>query len=702
MLNGNLLIYLSLLLTIAGIVISFLRLKTKEDKFLRYSRIITALLFSMISITLVYLYILFFTTDISIDYVWRYTSITHPLQYKFAGVLAGMAGSLLFWIWAIITPWLYEEIKTIKRPVNKDIRDWTRIALFTVMIILMFILILHDIFKPTAANLLTSYPNGYGLNPLLQTELMVIHPPIVFLAYGFIAVPFAAALAYLITGHKDWISYSFNWSRTGWLLLTLGIGMGALWAYVVLGWGGYWSWDPVETSSLLPWMILTGFLHTQLMYKRKKDYPILAPVLGVFSFVLVIFAAFVTRAGGLWVSVHTFGQANVQINPWQRLMNILGENQTALTYMIFIIAILLITAFLVIYRHKKIKKSRKEQFFTITELINDDVLMLVAVFLFITTTIVTFVILVNGINGLNPSDFNIKVGLLSLAIVMILIFCLLWRYTGRRWITIIGGCTLLASAIGFIFFPNNSIVAGSMPILIVALVGTSYKIIRSFNIRRVWKSTSLMSAHLIHLAIILLLLGYVGSNFLVAEDNISLSIGGAGEEVGKYTLYATDFGVVDGINFVEIDADLRNYVYQTVYVDVKVLEGDSLLGNERLIMIMSTSLINGENKLLRNEIKVLGTLMEDIYFTYQQTYEDNEGETNSVEINVKIIPLMKLVWSGIWLMVLGMVLRIASEKKLSKERDIKKRRDEDEKKIKSEKYYEDRVERELKISNGKK
>ena len=445
-------------------------------------------------------------------------------------------------------------------------------------------------------------------------------------------------------------------------------------------------------------MILTGFLHTQLMYKRKKDYPILAPVLGIFSFVLVIFAAFVTRAGGLWVSVHTFGQANVQINPWQRLMNILGENQTVLIYMIFIIAILFITAFLVIYRHKKIKKSRKEQFFTVTELINDDVLMLVAVFLFIMTTIITFVILVNGVNGLNPSNFNIKVGLLSLVTVLILIFCLLWKYTGRRWITILGGCTLLASAIGFILFPNNSIVVASMPILVVALVGTSYKIIRSFNIRRIWKSIRLVSAHLIHLAIILLFLGYVGSNFLVAEDNISLSIGGTGEEVGKYTLYATDFDVVDGINFVEIDADLRNYVYQTEYVDVKILEGDSIIGNERLIMIMSTSLINGENKLLRSEIKVLGTLMEDIYLTYQQAYEDNEGEIDSVEINVKIIPLMKLVWGGMWLMALGMILRIVSEKKLPKERDIEKKRGKDEKKIKSEKYYEGLVEEELKIS----
>ena len=146
---GNLLIYLSLLLTIIGIITCFLRLKTKKDKFIRYSKIITLLLFITISITLAYLYILFLSADISIEYVWQYTSITHPLEYKFAGVLAGMAGSLLFWIWAIITPWLYEEIKTIKKPVNEDIKDWTRIVLFIVITVMMSILILYDILSQT-------------------------------------------------------------------------------------------------------------------------------------------------------------------------------------------------------------------------------------------------------------------------------------------------------------------------------------------------------------------------------------------------------------------------------------------------------------------------------------------------------------------------------------------------------------------------
>ena len=693
---GNPLIYLSLILSIAGIIISFLHIKTKENNFLWLSRIITISLFATISFILIYLYILFFTADLSIQYVWQYTSVTHPPHYKFAGLLAGMGGSLLFWIWTIITPWLYEEIRTIKRPVDEDVRDWLRIILFIVMIILIFILIIYDIFKPTPNNLLTLYPNGQGLNPLLQTELMVIHPLIVFLAYGVLALPFASALAYLITGHRDWISYSLKWSRIGWILLTLGIGTGALWAYVVLGWGGYWAWDPIETSSLLPWIILTGFLHTQLMYKRKKDYSILAPLLGIFSFILVIFATFVTRAGGLWVSVHTFEQANVQIDPLQRFMNIIGESLTVLTYMIFIIICLLITAFLVIYRYKNIKKSTKEQFYTFSELISDDILMLVTVFLFIITTIVTFLILIMGVNGLNPIDFDIRVGLLAHIIILVLIFCLLWSYTGRRWITIIGGGTIIASVLGFTFFPENSIVAISIPILFIALLGTGYKVIRSFNIKEVRNSIRLASAHLIHLAIILILLGYLGSNFLAVEDNISLSINGNGEKMNGYTFYTTDFGMVDGVNFVEIDVDNRNFIYQTEYVDVKILNGDSIIGNQRLIMIISTSLLNGENKLLINEIKVLGTPLEDIYLTYQQSNTDNEGDIDSVVINVKILPLMKLLWGGMWLMIIGMILRIASYKKLLQTTTIEKMKDKNEKKIKSEKYYEDLVEEELK------
>ncbi|MEA1905661.1 MAG: cytochrome c biogenesis protein CcsA [Euryarchaeota archaeon] len=145
-----------------------------------------------------------------------------------------------------------------------------------------------------------------GMNPLLRNPWMVIHPPIVFFGYAAAAIPFGAAAAYLLIGDRRWMEIAEPWSRITWLFMTLGIGIGGFWAYEVLGWGAwYWGWDPVETSSLIPWVALTAYLHTQFRMKRNREYGLAAPALLMLSFILVIFATFVTRSG-LWASQHGF------------------------------------------------------------------------------------------------------------------------------------------------------------------------------------------------------------------------------------------------------------------------------------------------------------------------------------------------------------------------------------------------------------
>jgi hypothetical protein len=186
----------------------------------------------------------------------------------------------------------------------------------------------------------------------------------------------------------------------------------------------------------------------------------------------------------------------------------------------------------------------------------------------------------------------------------------------------------------------------------------------------------------------------VGSNFLVLEKNVSLTLDESGENVGKYTISATGFEELEGINFVEIDVDNRNFAYQTKYVDIEVKEGNSIIGYERLIIIISTSKLTDENKLVRNEIKVIGTPIEDIYLTYSNDYTNSE-ENIVVDITVKILPLMKLVWIGMWLMIIGMFLRIISEKKWTIKQDLEKKEDKGTEKTKNGNYYEDLVEEEL-------
>jgi cytochrome c biogenesis factor len=165
-------------------------------------------------------------------------------------------------------------------------------------------------------------------------------------------------------------------------------------------------------------------------------------------------------------------------------------------------------------------------------------------------------------------------------------------------------------------------------------------------------------------------------------------------EVTFLFIYATDFEELAGINFVEIDVDNRNFAYQTKYVDVEVRDGNSIIGYERLIIITSTSKLTDENKLVRNEIKVIGTPLEDIYLTYSNDYIDNE-ENIVVDITVKILPLMKLVWIGMWLMIIGMFIRIISEKKWIIKQDLEKKEDKGAEKTKNGNYYEDLVEEEL-------
>ena len=674
---GNVLIYISLILTFIGIVLSLIRLKTKDTKILLYSRLVTVILFTTISAATIYLYYLFLSSDVSVDYVWSHTKSNYPFIYKLSGTIAGMAGSLLFWIWMIIIPWAYEEIKAIKKPVNKDLMDWTRITLLSVMGVMLFILCLHKLFDPTLAfsadpmvRTLATDPDGLGLNLLLQTELMVIHPPVIFMAYGFLAIPFASALAHLITGNKKWTDLSINWSRAGWLFLTLGIGLGALWAYVVLGWGGYWAWDPVETSSLLPWVLLTGFLHVQLMHKRKGDYALLAPILGVITFLLVLFATFTTRAGGLWVSVHDFGEADLSISPMNRLTEILSTSDTVLIYFLLMIAIIIITLILVLYRNRKLKSDRVVKTYSLSELISDDILMLVTVFLSILITALTLAILIMGINGLSPENFDMPVGTLAIISIMVLIVCLTWRHLGRKWVMIISAGTMFISVIGFLAFPETKEAAASAPILALALVGTSYKVFKSFNKKQAWRSMKLVSAHLIHLSIILILIGYIGSNFMVTEQDVSLTVGGDGVTVGAYTLYAED---------IEITAD-------SIFIDIEVWKGNTFIKH----VSPGIQLIDGQ---LRNEIKVAGALTNDIYLTYH--YDQTSLGQNIVDFEVKILPLMKCLWGGMWLMSIAIVIRVAVEKTTKSKAIPEAKTEEGQEETKDEKYYESLLGKEL-------
>jgi cytochrome c-type biogenesis protein CcmF len=249
------------------------------------------------------------TGDFRFSYVAQHSNQSMPLLYKFAAWWGGQEGSLLFWSWLLST---YSAVVVFSN--RRKHRDMMPYVVGVLGVVQTFFLILNNFvvspFKMLAVDkLITAVPDGNGLNPLLQYPAMAIHPPMLYLGYVGFAVPFAFAIASLITRQpgEAWIHTTRRWTLVTWLFQSCGIMLGAAWAYHVLGWGGYWGWDPVENASLLPWLSGTAFLHSVMMQEKKGMMKVWNMVLVSATFFLCIFGTSLTRTG-LVSSVHAFAQ----------------------------------------------------------------------------------------------------------------------------------------------------------------------------------------------------------------------------------------------------------------------------------------------------------------------------------------------------------------------------------------------------------
>ncbi|MBN1579846.1 MAG: heme lyase CcmF/NrfE family subunit [Anaerolineae bacterium] len=251
------------------------------------------------------LIVLLLTQDFGVKYVYEHTSSHMPIAYTISALWAGQEGSLLLWLWLLT---LLTTVIILSK------RIWTApFGLYTVAVMSFSqaFLALILIVASNPFELLPSVPlEGQGLNPLLQNFWMVAHPPVVFMGYAAYTAPFALAIGGLIANQMGemWLRAVRRWALWAWLFLGTGILMGAYWAYLELGWGGYWGWDPVENSSLIPWLTGTALLHSLMMQRRRQAFKHWNLWLIVMTFLLCVFATFVTRSG-IIQSVHAFGRS---------------------------------------------------------------------------------------------------------------------------------------------------------------------------------------------------------------------------------------------------------------------------------------------------------------------------------------------------------------------------------------------------------
>ena len=263
--------------------------------------------FIAVTIAAIALVVSTFQNNFSIAYIFHHSNRDLPWPYKFAALWSGQEGSLLFWAWLLSA---YGLVLRLRHKVDTRLVAHASVIIAAVQV--FFFSLVNFAAHPFALMAGTPQMEGAGLNPLLQYPEMVIHPPMLYLGYVGFTVPFAFALGALIMKYpgEKWIHITRRWTMVTWGFLTCGIFLGAHWAYSVLGWGGYWGWDPVENASFMPWLLGTAFLHSVMMQEKRGMLKIWNMWLIFCTFFLCIFGTFLTRSGVV-SSVHAFAQSSI-------------------------------------------------------------------------------------------------------------------------------------------------------------------------------------------------------------------------------------------------------------------------------------------------------------------------------------------------------------------------------------------------------
>ena len=304
---GELSLWIALLMTAWAAVTSFAGGSLGRDDLVASGRRGLYATTLMIILASVGLWTALLSHDFSLTYVASHTSANMPKIYVFTAFWGGQAGSMLFWA-LILSIYSSLAIWSVKEKA-RELAPW---ACGTLAVILLFF-IATTCFKANPFDRMAFVPaDGKGMNPQLQNPGMAIHPPNLYLGYVATAIPFAFAIAALITRKLDasWLLVVRRWSLISWFFLTVGITLGMWWAYVELGWSGYWAWDPVENASFLPWLTGTAFLHSIMIQEKRGMLRKWNVVLVVTTFLLAIFGTFLTRSG-IVESVHSFAQSPV-------------------------------------------------------------------------------------------------------------------------------------------------------------------------------------------------------------------------------------------------------------------------------------------------------------------------------------------------------------------------------------------------------
>ncbi len=585
------------------------------------------------------LLVLLFSHSFEVRYVYEHVSTYLRPAYVLAAFWAGLEGSQLLWLWMLAA---FTALLVLRRPTwDRELRPYAMAVLaLTQAFFALLLIVMTNPFE-----LMTMVPTeGVSLNPLLQNFWMVIHPPIIFAAYALWTIPFAYAFAALVTGQLDavWLRGVRRWILAAWASLGVGILVGAWWAYLELGWGGYWGWDPVENSSLIPWLVGTALVHSAVIQERRDMFRRWNVFLAALTFVLTVFATFVTRSG-LIQSVHAFAQSPI-----------------GYYYLAYMLAVLAATTGLMLARWEELRGAGQ-----LGDLLSREFVFLVTNLLFLGsagavllgTLWPTFTEAVRDVaTTLGPENYNRFMGPLGMILVFLVGICPLvdWRHIdgGRllrsMWVqaivAIAGGVLAALSGVRELWAVLSfAIVAFAGATIVLQLAQGIVARMRSAGenvFMAAWKAVGnnrrRYGGQVIHLGILLLVAGITGSQAHQTEVQVALAQGET-VEVGGYTL------AYESYTYRQIEEDGNKVLNQAVL--------DIYRGERKVATVQPERNLHSNVQGAVTEVALRSNLKEDLYVVLASLEPDGLAA-----FQVLINPMVVWLWIGGGVLIVGTLI----------------------------------------------
>jgi cytochrome c-type biogenesis protein CcmF len=634
------------LISAAGAALLYIvGIKRKQPRFLFGGRMGIGITLVEVTIASVWLLYLLVSRDFQTAYVSSHTSRDLTLPYTISAFWAGMEGSLLLWAWMLS---IFATIVIFPHRENEKFKPYVGLILVIILAFLLSVLV----FASNPFTKLSYKPSdGYGLNPLLQDPGMMFHPPTLFVGYAGFAVPFAFAMAGLWTKKDDWIYNIRRWTLFSWLFLGFGIFLGGWWSYHVLGWGGYWAWDPIENASLIPWLLASAFLHSVMIQEGKGGMKVWNMLLIIFTFLSVFFATFLTRSG-IISSVHAFAQSPV------------GS-----IFLIFILLTFFACIGLVVFRLKTLATRNIFEAYLSreTSFLFNNLIFVVLTFIVFSGTV--FPLLSEVIRGyqlsVGPGFYNESFLPLALILVLLMGVCILiaWRKAslvslkknsvypiaasvvaasvffllGVRdfpGMAVVFVSTFISLAIGLEFYRVTNVEGNAKGLTFLKGLGSSIK-----------RNRRKFGGQIIHISIVLMLIGVAGSTLYENAKMFSIGVG---------ETYAVDSHTFTFEGFSQRTES--NRVVTVAMLDINID------GKEIQRVSPTISYYVREETFIRSP-HISGTMLQDVYVVLQDYVLPQGTQGGEATFTVKTIPLINLIWISMIVMGIGTIIAMSSGRK---------------------------------------